>query len=163
MEELIEEAKLNTKQKPQYKDDVFLTLCSLNLLNAAIKMKKYKDGLSYGFIKPSVSKLVEFCITHKDDKFAEELYYSQTERCMYIRSFGFQFSFHNITITENIKRFIESELNIPVTWDGIRLQAIAKELFILAKKLKDKTISDAEITEYHHTQKRNITITARLD
>ena len=82
---------------------------------------------------------------------------------MYIRSFGFQFSFHNITITENIKRFIESELNIPVTWDGIRLQAIAKELFILAKKLKDKTISDAEITEYHHTLKRNITITARLD
>ena len=163
MEELIEEAKLNIKQKPQYKDDVFLTLCSLNLLNAAIKMKKYKDGLSYGLIKLSVSKLVEFCITHKDDKLAEELYYSQTERCMYIRSFGFQFSFHNITITENIKRFIESELNVPVTWDRIRLQAIAKELFILAKKLKDKTISDAEITEYHHTLKRNITITARLD
>lgn len=82
---------------------------------------------------------------------------------MYIRSFGFQFSFHNITITENIKRFIESELNVPVTWDRIRLQAIAKELFILAKKLKDKTISDAEITEYHRTLKRNITITAKPD
>ena len=163
MEELIEEAKLNIKQKPQYKDDVFLTLCSLNLLNAAIKKEEYQNGLSYGFIKPSVSKLVEFCITHKDDKLTEELYYSQTERCMYIRSFGFQFSFHNITITENIKRFIESELNVPVTWDRIRLQAIAKELFILAKKLKDKTISDAEITEYHHTLKRNITITTKLD
>lgn len=149
MIELIEEAKLNIKQNPQYKDDVFLAFCSLNLLNAAIKMEEYKDGLSYGFIKPSVSKLVEFCITHKDDKLAEELYYSQTERCMYIRSFGFQFSFHNITITDNIKSFIESELNVPVRWDGIRLQAIAKELFILAKKLKDKTISDAEITEYH--------------
>ena len=151
MIELTEEAKLNIKQNPQYKDDVFLSLCSLNLLNAAIKMEEYKDRLSYGFIKPSVSKLVEFCITHKDDKLTEELYYSQTKQCMYIRSFGFQFSFHNITITDNIRRFIDSELNIPVKWDGIRLQPIATELLVLAKKLKDKTICDAQITEFHNT------------
>ena len=151
MMELIEEAKLNIKQKSQNKDDVFLSLCSLNLLNAAIKKKEYKDVLSYGNIKPPVSKLVELCVTHKDDKLTEGLYYSQTEQCMYIRSFGFQFSFHNITITDNIKRFISSELNIPVKWDGIRLQPIAVELFILAKKLKDKIVCDAQITEFHNT------------
>jgi len=151
MIELIEEAKLYIKQNPQYKDDVFLSLCSLNLLNAAIKKDEYKYVLSYGIIKPSVSKLVEFCVTHQDDKLAEELYYSQMERCMYIRSFGFQFSFHNITITNDIKRFIDSDLNIFVKWDGIKLQPIAKELFVLAKKLKNKTICDAQITEFHKT------------
>ena len=151
MIELIKEAELYIRENPQNKDDVFLSLCSLNLLNAAKKMKEYKSELSYGIIKPSVSKLVKFCVTHQDNKLAEELYYSQTERCMYIRSFGFQFSFHNITITDNIRRFIDSELNIPVKWDGIRLQPIATELLVLAKKLKDKTICDAQITEFHNT------------
>ena len=148
MEELIKEAKLYIRQIPQNKNDVFLSLCSLNLLNAAIKMEEYKTVLSYGFIKPSVSKLVDFCIIQKNINLSEDLYYSQHQNCMYIRSFGFQFSFHNITITNNIKSFIKSTLNTPVKWDGIRLQPIANELFVLAKKLKNGTINNEQVKEY---------------
>ena len=51
---------------------------------------------------------------------------------MYIRCYGIQFSFHNIILTESINTFVNSDLNIPVKWDGIRLQPISKNLFLLA-------------------------------
>ena len=149
MDELIEKAKICISKSPQNQNDVFSILCSLNLLNAAIKTDEYKEVLSYGIIKPSVSKLVESCVTDRDDKLTEDLYYSQQQKCMYIRSLGFQFSFHNITITNSIKGFIESILNTPIKWDGIRLQPIAKVLFILAEDLEKRIISDSKIKEFH--------------
>ena len=55
MKDLIEKARQYILQEPQCKEDIFIILCSLNLLNAAIKEKEYKSSLSYGFIKPNVS------------------------------------------------------------------------------------------------------------
>ena len=67
-----------------------------------------------GFIKPQVSRLVDFCISHNRERFAEELFYDSKQRCMYVRCYGFQFNFHNITISKTIDNFARSALNIPV-------------------------------------------------
>ncbi len=135
MKALINEAKQYIQQDIQSKNDVFIKLCSLNLLNATIKDKEYKKELSYGYIKPCVSRLVNFLVSHFDDRYADELYYDAQGQCMYIRCYGIQFSFHNIIVTKDISTFANSELNNPVKWDGIRLQPISKDLFSLAKDI----------------------------
>lgn len=108
MKDLIEKARQYILQEPQCKKDIFMVLCSLNLLNAAIKEKEYKSSLSYGFIKPNVSKLVSFCISHINERYVDELYYAPQQHCVYIRCYGIQFSFHNIVETTEIKEFIKS-------------------------------------------------------
>ncbi len=147
MNELIEEAKQYINVIPQNKKDIFLQLCSLNLLNALIKKKEYKTFVSYGFIKSHVSKLVDFCISHINEDYVEELYYDTIQRCVYIRCYGIQFSFHNIVQTNSINNFIESTENVYVEWDGIRLQPIADKLYTLAKDLNVDKISSIQFTE----------------
>ena len=73
MKELIEEAKQYIQRPIQDKRDAFLKLSSLNLLNAAIKKKEFKDSLSYGYIKPCVSRFVECVISHTDDSYVDEI------------------------------------------------------------------------------------------
>ena len=147
MEKLIKDAQQYILQEPQSKKDVFMALCSLNLLNAAIKKEEYKKSLSYGFIKPHVSKLLVFCISHINEGYVDELYYASQEHCVYIRCYGIQFSFHNIVETNEIKDFMDSTKNVPVNWDGIRLQPIADKLFMLAKELLTCKINSDQIAE----------------
>lgn len=144
---LIEEAKQYINSEIRSKNDVFIKLCSLNLLNAAIKKEEDKKELSYGYIKPCVSRLVEFLVSHFDNGYADELYYDAQGQCIYIRCYGIQFSFHNITVTEDISAFANSELNNPVEWDGIRLQPISKDLFLLAKDVHSGNIKVNQINE----------------
>lgn len=146
MELLIDEAKQYIQQSIQEKKDVFVILCSLNLLNAAIKTKEYKQILNYRDIKPQVSKLVDFLLIN-DRHYVDELYYDSQQHCMYIRCHNIQFSFHNIILTKQIKAFADSANNISIPWDGIRLQLIASELFELAKGLHKGTITDKDIAE----------------
>lgn len=82
-----------------------------------------------------MSRLVNFLVSHFDDGYADELYYDAQGQCMYIRCYGIQFSFHNIIVTKDISAFANSELNNPIKWDGIRLQPISKDLFLLAKEI----------------------------
>lgn len=147
MKAFIDEAKQYIQRYIQSKNDVFIKLCSLNLLNAAIKDKEYKEELSYGYIKPCVSRLVNFLVSHSDNGYADELYYDTQDKCLYIRCYGIQFSFHNITVTEDISTFANSELNNPVEWDGIRLQPISKDLFLLAKDVHFGNIKVDQINE----------------
>lgn len=147
MKDLIEKARQYILQEPQCKKDIFIGLCSLNLFNAAIKAKEYKSSLSYGFIKPNVSKLVNFCISHINEDYVDELYYAPQQHCVYIRCYGIQFSFHNIVETTEIKEFIKSKANSPVEWDGIRLQPIADRLFTLANELLTGEINSEQIPE----------------
>jgi hypothetical protein len=132
MKALIDEAKQYIQQDIKSKKDVFIKLCSLNFLNSMIKDKEYKKELSYAYIKPCVSKLVNFLVSKFENRNTDELYYDAQTQCMYIRCYGIQFSFHNIIVTESINTFVNSNLNIPVKWDGIRLQPISKKLFLLA-------------------------------
>lgn len=147
MRELIDEAKQYIQREVQNKKDVFVKLCSLNLLNAAIKDKEYKKELSYGYIKPCVSRLVNFLVSHSENRYVDELYYDAPNQCIYIRCYGIQFSFHNITVTKEIATFADSELNVPVKWDGIRLQPISEDLFFLAQDIYSGTIEVNQIAE----------------
>ena len=145
MRALIDEATQYIQRDVQSKNDVFITLCSLNLLNAAIKDKEYKKELSYGYIKPRVSRLVNFLAFHFENGYADELYYDAQSQCMYIRCYGIQFSFHNIIVTKEISVFANSEKNNPVEWDGIRLQPFAQDLFLLAKDVHIGNIEESQI------------------
>ncbi len=147
MKALINEAKQYIQRDIQSKNDVFIKLCSLNLLNATIKDKEYKIELSYGYIKPCVSRLVNFLVSHFDDGYADELYYDAQGQCIYIRCYGIQFSFHNIIVTKDISAFANSELNNPVKWDGIRLLPISKDLFLLAKDIFLRNVEVNQINE----------------
>ena len=58
-EEMVKKAiKLVLYLHPKNENEVFLMLCALNLLNAAIKTELFKDNLSYDLIKTNAAKLV---------------------------------------------------------------------------------------------------------
>ena len=147
MKALIDEAKQYIQRDIKSKKDVFIKLCSLNFLNAMIKDKEYKKELSYAYIKPCVSKLVNFLVSKFENRNTDELYYDAKTQCMYIRCYGIQFSFHNIIVTKEISAFANSEKNNPVEWDGIRLQPISKDLFLLAKDVHSGNIKVNQINE----------------
>ncbi len=143
---LIESAKKNLCLEPCNKQDVFLMLCSINFLNAMIKKTEYKDVLSYAEIKPIVSKLFEYCID--DTSLLDDFFINTKEKCAYLRSYGLQFSFHNIKITEKINAFVESAQNQMVPWDGIRLQPIAEKLFQMACGLEDGSVLEKDLESF---------------
>jgi hypothetical protein len=147
MKALIDEAKQYIQRDIKSKKDVFIKLCSLNFLNAMIKDKEYKKELSYAYIKPCVSKLVNFLVSKFENRNTDELYYDAQGQCMYIRCYGIQFSFHNIIVTKEISVFTNSEKNNPVEWDGIRLQPISKDLFLLAKDIHSGNMEVDQINE----------------
>ena len=143
MMDLINSAKENLCLEPCDKRDVFLILCSINFLNAMIKKKEYKDVIHYGVIKPRVSRLFERCI--EDNALVDDFFLNQKERCAYIRSYGLQFSFHNIQESDSIKEFAESSQNHVLLWDGIRLQPIAEKLFQIAIELHMGAKSEKDV------------------
>ena len=143
MMEVINEAKRQVLRTVSTKKDAFLVLCSLNLLNAAIKKAEYKSELSYAFIKPSVMKFILQCIDGDEIKYVDEVYYNTIETCLYIRCFGIQFSFHGVG-ANNFVKFIESPSNKKVAWDGVRLQPIAFELFDLASQVAEDNTLDGD-------------------
>jgi len=129
------------------KNDAFLVLCSLNLLNAAIKQNEYKELIGYGLIKPAVSKFIQSCMIDGNN-LVDEIYYHTKERCVYIRCFGIQFSFHNINTKQIDPDIISTISNEAVIWDKIKLQPIALELFGLAKEaLQNRIIGEFEIKQ----------------
>lgn len=131
--EQIIEAKGLIKKLPQSTKELFQILCSMNLINAALKSKEFNDEIYYGMLKPKVSMLLEYIIENNSD-FTIEIYVDDSKYCAYIELYNLQFSFHNISIGEKLKGFIKSPLNKPVNWKGLRLQKIAGELFEYSKK-----------------------------
>lgn len=112
------------------KRDVLVSLSALNLLNAAIKNKQYKNTLSYQTIKGHVTRLIGYCITAKSNKYLDEVFINKDENyCAYARCLGLQFSFHNIGRNDTINSFIDSTDNIIGSWDKIKLQPIAPVIF----------------------------------
>ncbi|MFR9597349.1 MAG: hypothetical protein SNH79_07220 [Rikenellaceae bacterium] len=145
--ELINEAKRTTFRTIRSKEDAFIVLSALNLLNAAVKNKEnkeYQEIAHYGFIKPSVVKFFLQCIDKNNVKYIDEASYNAKEQCLYIRCLGIQFSFHNIDVI-SIDNFINSLCNKQVSWDGIRLQPIAVELYELAKSIDRSETSPTDI------------------
>lgn len=128
------QAKKNIKALPKNTDELLLVALSMNLINAALKRKEYKckekDAIiHYGMLKPRVSILLNYMVEIDNLKLDCQFYINIKEHCAYIEIEDLQFSFHNITITENLQAFIGSKKNQPKPWKGVRLQKIAGELF----------------------------------
>lgn len=133
--ENIIQAKDNIDKKPETTEELFLIVCSMNLINAGIKTKEFKEHIHYGMLKPRVSKLLLGILQDTDRQLDIQFYINASQQCAYIEIYGLQFGFHNITIYEKLKDFINSPENKPVEWKGIRLQKIASELFNYALKI----------------------------
>ena len=120
---------------PKNENEVFLLLCALNLLNAAIKTETYKDYLSYDLIKTNAAKLVTVIDNLKKDSIS--YYYNKEEYCLYFELSGIVFSFHHVPLTSEI---LKASFANPITWPGIRLQKIARSLLNYAiNSLEDDT------------------------
>lgn len=116
---------------------LFYYLTAVNLLNAAIKRKEYKNKLRYSFIKGKVAVIVEYVI-RRYTLYNVNYYYSESENCIYIKVYDVIFSFHNIP-TE-ILEYEDVGKQKKIEWSGIRLQRIAQPLFLLASELIQETL-----------------------
>ena len=108
---------------PKNTDEVFLQLCALNLLNAAIKIETYQNHLSYDLIKTNAAKLVAVVDSLSKDDIS--YYYNKEEFCLYYKFGNIVFSFHHVPL---ISEILKASFASPITWPGIRLQKIAVPL-----------------------------------
>lgn len=115
--------------------DLFLFLCAVNLLNAAVKTDEFKEHIDQQFIKGHVTRVLRYLVTRNGRGFDAEFYINPDERCAYVESGGFQFSFHHAGNPAAFREFLESGRNRPRPWSGIRLQKVAGELFRYALSL----------------------------
>ena len=120
---------------PQNQNEIFLHLCALNFLNASIKTECYKNKLSYDFIKSNAAKLITITDEIKDTSIS--YYYNKDEYCLYIKLVTIVFSFHHVPMTSEI---LKASFSHPIEWPGVRLQKIAKKLFLYAVNSIEKEI-----------------------
>ena len=112
------------------RDSFFRALSALNLLNSAIKDKRWRRQLSYAFIKGRATDLFEGWIRNPVQ--GVKAYYDGKERAVFFEIDGVVFSYHNIRLSDTTRAFIRSAANRHIEWPGIRLQKIPVELFDLA-------------------------------
>lgn len=129
-EMIITEALGVATERCNTEDDFFRVLSALNLLNAAIKDRRWKFELSYGFIKGRATVIFDQWIANPIE--GVRTYYNEEEGAVFFDVDGVIFSYHWISLTERIKTFIHSAANKPIEWGGVRLQKIPVELFDLA-------------------------------
>ena len=127
---------------PKNTDEVFLQLCALNLLNAAIKIEPFKDYLSYDLIKTNAAKLIKVIDGLKNDDVS--YFYNKEEDCLYFELGGIVFSFHHVPSTSEI---LKASFANPIIWPGKRLQRIAQPLLNQALVLLEDDVEIKIILE----------------
>ena len=135
---------------PKNTDEVFLQLCALNLLNAAIKTEAFKEQLSYDLIKSNAAKLVTVIDSLKKE--IVSYYYNKEEYCLYFEVGGIVFSFHHVPLTSEI---LKASFANPISWPGFRLQKIAQPLLNYAIKSTEDNIEIKAIIETPHQDINN--------
>ena len=142
-EEMVKKAiKLVLYLHPKNENEVFLMLCALNLLNAAIKTELFKDNLSYDLIKTNAAKLVSVIDALKNNDVS--YYYNKDEYCLYLKYGDVVFSFHHVPLTSEI---LKASFASPISWPNICLQRIAQSLMDLALKSFENDIEMKEMIE----------------
>lgn len=121
-------------------DSLFVALAALNLLKAAIKNEEYKSELSYGFINAKLSSLADIVLGNRDRYSETNVYYDQSQKCIYFEVFDVIFSYHQVKETNLIINVAAK--NEPIIWTGIRLQRIAQKVFLYAKETYRTTSSE---------------------
>lgn len=114
--------------EPDTAEEYFLVAASLNLLNTAIKDKRWKKKLNYGYIKPKAAELMKRIIKFEPQHV--QTYYADSVG--YVEVCGVQFSFHYVPLDGFLRSFVNSSKNQAKEWKGIRLHSIAVEVFEIA-------------------------------
>lgn len=143
---MLEKVINDSKIIPTSRLELLLCLCALNLLNTWVKLDFYKKQLHSWEIKMQVSMLVKYLL-EDGVNMAEKVVYNMGNKCMYIRCFGLQFSFHFVdlnNLTKEQRNAITVNDNI---WDGIRLQIVAEELYCKTSDSMAKEQSEEIIKE----------------
>lgn len=140
----IKEAKEDIKNLPSSANEMLVVLCAANLLSACIKMGYIRKEFGYSLFKPTISKLINYCIIHQEVELLEELYYDSTQKCAYLRCLGLQFSFHGLSETRELIEFASSEHNKYVKFDAIYKQPKALSLYRLSKECLNRKITDLD-------------------
>lgn len=131
-EEDAEEAYLVSLIKIRNKYDAFYYFASMNLLNAYVKKPYATEAFKKKYrFKSYVVKGIEQIITNKIEKV--NVFF--TLRITYVSVLGFQFSFHNLNSTYQIKEYTKSGKNIEQEWAGLRLQPAALLIYKKAKEV----------------------------
>ncbi len=144
--DLINEIQANARKDVHTKQELFLKLCSLNYLNALVKLEEYKKHISYGTIKPTVIWLVKYLVNNNLTGLCDDIAVNLEDDCLFIRCYGLQFSFHHINskmLTEEWPQL----LNADIMWDGVRLQPVAKQLYELAKEADSQESAEEMVRE----------------
>ncbi|MDP5200217.1 MULTISPECIES: hypothetical protein [Flavobacterium] len=134
--EQVIQSKNIINSKPSSTKALFVILCAMNLINAAIKTKEFRGEIYYGMLKKHVSKLLVYVTDNHNIKFDAQIYIDKVQNCVYIEVYDLQFSFHNITIYDELNCYINSPKNTKTVWKEIQLQKIAGELLTYALSAK---------------------------
>jgi hypothetical protein len=126
--EIADKALLTTKQffPPKDAREAFYLLIALNLLNAFIKTPKGRHFVSYFYIKGMAGMLYD--MLDQCPIRGVQTFHDKKEHITYFRVNGLQISFHYAKIPSHKPH----RRHLRQTWDGLRLQQIAVELFLLA-------------------------------
>lgn len=114
---------------PQTKLELLVSLCALNHANMLLKLNHPKE-LQYYHIKGSVALLVQHLLGKKRCELYEEVVYmTNNNDCVYIRCYGYWFSFHKVTLDNLTNEQRNSITDNNFKWDGVRLQPISEKLY----------------------------------
>lgn len=133
-DEAVNEALANMYLKLRNSYDVAYFMASMNLINAWIKTQKDNYNSVYLFKIHVVNKIGELLAKRIPDV---SVYISQKEQVSYIRVFELQFSFHNLTLSDELKTFAASEDNHVQIWTGIRLQKKAQLVLSWTRQVRE--------------------------
>ena len=111
---------------PRNLDEVFVTLTSLNLLNAYVKLPGKYSVANYTYIKGVAGMLFDYIDDHPIKGIS--IYNNDREHVTYFRIYGLQISFHYVIFQKKKSH----RMHRPQTWDGLRLQLVSPEIFLMA-------------------------------
>ncbi|MBQ8487408.1 MAG: hypothetical protein IJ533_10225 [Prevotella sp.] len=115
---------------PHSTDDAFKILAALNLLNAAVKMPWGAQMVTYAYIKGYAACMFTVqAYRQLPDLF---IYWDKDDDVAYFRVYGIQISFHHVTRFAHFAEVLPIVNHMEQKWDGLRLQLIATELFLMA-------------------------------
>lgn len=125
--EIADKALQTTKQffPPKDAREAFYLLLALNLLNAYVKTPQGRRFVTYFYIKGMVGLLYEMLDLCPIQGI--QTFHDKRERITYFRVNGLQISFHYAKVPCHKPH----SRHLRQTWDGLRLQQIAVELFQL--------------------------------
>lgn len=130
METSIDQLLNDAYRLPQTRLELFVSLCALNHANVLLKDINHPKELQYYLIKGSVALLVQHLLGEKRCELYEEVVYmTNNNDCVYIRCYGYWFSFHQVTLDNLTNEQRDNITDNNFKWDGVRLQPISEKLY----------------------------------